>query len=198
MRTEPRSSAATRGLLSALVLALLSLLAPTLAWGRAPDLEVWTHPDCGHCRAAHVFLEQLQVRHPDLVVVEHDVSLDDAAMDDLRKRTNEAGLASVGLPTFSVRGVLRVGFDSAETTGRTLEALLASPDAREPRAEVAPEEGAICVPETCAPESEKAPNPFWPTWLQGLDMTDIVTFVVFIGIWLALQTWVLPKLGVPT
>lgn len=29
-------------------------------------------------------------------------------------------------------------------------------------------------------------------------MNDLVLFIVFIGVWLVLQTWVLPKLGVPT
>jgi hypothetical protein len=29
-------------------------------------------------------------------------------------------------------------------------------------------------------------------------MNDLVLFLVFIGVWLALQRWVLPRLGVPT
>ena len=191
--------ARARGLLLSLAVALLALFAAIPAWAQAPDVEVWTHPDCTHCRAAHAFLDDLRARRPEIVVVEHDVSTDDAALEDLRRRSNEAGLPNVGLPTFSVRGKLRVGFDAADTTGPTIEALIERPESGvSAQPEGAPEDGAVCVPESCAPDSNPGANPSRRTWLQGIDMTDLVTFVLFIGIWLALQTWVLPKLGVPT
>jgi len=29
-------------------------------------------------------------------------------------------------------------------------------------------------------------------------MNDFLSMVLFVGVWIALQTWILPRLGVPT
>jgi len=29
-------------------------------------------------------------------------------------------------------------------------------------------------------------------------MNDFLSIVLFVGVWIALQTWILPRLGVPT
>jgi len=120
-------------LLAALALALLasSAGAAAAASGGAPDIVLWGHPGCPHCRAAHVWLEELRTRRPELVIVEHDVSQDAEALAELRRQSAAAGLDRVGLPTWSVRGELLVGFGSRSTTGRKIEALL---DARAPPA----------------------------------------------------------------
>jgi len=120
----------------ALVVALLlgSMFVPAgLAYSASaasPDITMWGHPECRHCLAAHSYLDELRARRPDLVIVEHDVSVDDGAANELRASTRQAGLQVVGLPSFLVRGRFLVGFDSAEITGPAIEALLLS-DARQ-------------------------------------------------------------------
>jgi hypothetical protein len=113
--------------LRALATALLVLVAllGSQAWGTDPDIVMWGHPACPHCRAAHAFLDELKLRRPDLRIVEHDVTLAPESHDELRARTKHAGLDVVGLPSFVVRGRFLVGFDTAETTGLQIEALLA-------------------------------------------------------------------------
>ena len=97
--------------------------------GAGPDLVLFGRPGCPHCRAAHGWLEGLRARRPELVIVEHDVSQDAEALRELRERSAASGRGAVGVPTWLVRGELLVGFASAETTGRAIEALL---DARAP------------------------------------------------------------------
>jgi hypothetical protein len=124
-------SAAGRRALVALALALLAA-APALASadpaevGAAPDIVLWGHPGCPHCRAAHAWLAELRVRRPELVVVEHDVSRDADALAELHRQSAAAGRRIVAFPTWRVRGELLVGFGSGETTGRAIEALLAA------------------------------------------------------------------------
>jgi glutaredoxin len=107
------------------------------------DIVMWGHPECPHCREAGSYLDELRARHPDLVILEHDVSADEDALKDLRERTQEAGLDVVGLPSFLVRGRFIVGFHSAEVTGPAIEALLL-PDERQP----APTHGPAHPPDT--------------------------------------------------
>jgi len=118
------------------LLAFLAVLLSVLGTANAapPDVVMWGHPGCPHCRAAHAYLEELRDRRPDLVIVEHDVSEDAAAFEALRAHSQRAGLDMVGLPSFLVRGTFLVGFDSAETTGASIEALLPprKPDPRLP------------------------------------------------------------------
>jgi glutaredoxin len=107
--------------------ALLALVALFAGPERAadPDIVMWGHPACPHCRAAHAFLDGLRERRPDLQIVEHDVTQSAEAYEELRARTEQAGLDAVGLPSFVVRGRFEVGFDTAETTGLLIESLLA-------------------------------------------------------------------------
>lgn len=90
----------------------------------APDIVMWGHPGCPHCRAAHAYLDALRARRPELAILEHDVAADPASFEELRARSQQAGIDMVGVPSFLVRGTFLVGFDSAETTGRSIEALL--------------------------------------------------------------------------
>lgn len=123
-----RPSRAERRLTLAVVLFLGTLFA-VAGWARpasaaSPDIVMWGHPGCPHCRAAHGYLDGLRERRPELVIVEHDVSVDHDAFEGLRARSQQAGLDMVGLPSFLVRGTFIVGFDSPEVTGPTIEALL--------------------------------------------------------------------------
>jgi len=113
---------------------LAALVLGALAWpARAeapPDIEVFTRAGCPHCEAAHAFLAELQRERPELRVVERDVARDPAARERLAALAAAHGAATVGVPTFLVRGKLIVGFASAETSGRQLRAALAGEEER--------------------------------------------------------------------
>jgi glutaredoxin len=106
-----------------LLVALLSMTRLTSA-SSSPDIVMWGHPGCPHCRAAHAYLDGLRARRSELVIVEHDVTTDASSFEDLRARSHRAGLDMVGLPSFLVRETFLVGFDTAGTTGSAIEALL--------------------------------------------------------------------------
>jgi glutaredoxin len=89
------------------------------------DLVVYVGEGCPHCARALEWLDAFVERRPDLKVEVHDVVRDPAALAALRRLATERGLSGVSVPTFVVRGQhVRVGFASAETTGRALEGLL--------------------------------------------------------------------------
>lgn len=147
---------------------------------------MWGHPECPHCREAHVYFDELRARRPDLVIVEHDVSVDDGARQDLRARSRKAGLDVVGLPSFIVRGRFIVGFDSAEITGPAIEALLL-PDERQP----APTDGPADPPDTEASRLTDASGQPRPTddevdvpWLGRLSARrlGLPLFTIAIGL----------------
>lgn len=153
-RTRPLGSSGRRQLIAALFAALLLALGSLAAPARAaePDILMWGHPACPHCRAAHAFLDELRLRRPELVIVEHDVEASEAAYEDLRVRSERAGLDMVGLPSFVVRGQFLVGFDSAASTGAQIEALLApTPPPVEHGPAHAPGSDAQRVPESTGP-----------------------------------------------
>jgi len=103
----------------------VALLAALPAAARAePVLEVFRRADCPHCARAEAFLATLAARHPALRIETHDVGTDLAARARLVRLAALAGVQPA-VPAFHVGGRLLVGFRSAETTGRELEALLA-------------------------------------------------------------------------
>jgi hypothetical protein len=69
----------------------------------------------------------LQRRRPSLQVRVRDISQDAAAFQEFHELADRAGIRPVGVPAFHLRGRLIVGFLSAETTGRAIEALLNQP-----------------------------------------------------------------------
>lgn len=107
----------------AALLAAAALLATSGARAEEPAaLEVFSRPDCPHCARADAFLAELAARRP-LRVTHHDVTRDPAALQRLQQLAQQAGVQPA-VPAFHARGRLWVGFRSAETTGRELEALL--------------------------------------------------------------------------
>lgn len=90
-----------------------------------PDIEVFSSPRCPHCRAAKLFLAQLQRERPELTVVMHDVDRDAEALERLRELSTRFGYGTVGVPTLYLRGTLIVGFGGPETTGERIRSLLA-------------------------------------------------------------------------
>jgi glutaredoxin len=114
----------------------------------APELEVFVRPGCPFCEAAKGYLRELEYRRPGLYVRIRDISVDPEALRELRDLAHRSGVQPVGVPAFYLRGQLIVGFLSAETTGKAIEALLdQAPAAIEPGAgKRPPAVGAVDVP----------------------------------------------------
>jgi glutaredoxin len=96
--------------------------ANTLAWEHDGRLHVFIHPDCPHCHDAIAFLKT----RPELNVVLHDVSTP-ASEHLFRMVADQYRIAErdLGVPLFVFGDRHLIGFDSAETTGRELLALVA-------------------------------------------------------------------------
>jgi len=95
----------------------------------AEELQVFVRPGCPYCEAAKRFLPELERTRPKLRIHVRDISEDRQALADLQNLADRFGLRPIGVPAFYLRGKLIVGFDSAETTGRELAALLDQPAA---------------------------------------------------------------------
>jgi len=96
----------------------------------AEELQVFVRPGCPYCEAAKRFLPELQRSRPALRIHIRDISEDRQALADLQHLADQFGVHPIGVPAFYLRGKLIVGFDSAETTGRELAALLDQPAAQ--------------------------------------------------------------------
>ncbi|HSK01677.1 MAG TPA: glutaredoxin family protein [Kofleriaceae bacterium] len=109
---------------------VLVLIAAAIAWSpaaavaapprEAPVLEVFTRAGCSHCARAGVYLDELQARRPEVRVIVSDVGADPAARARLRELAERHG-ALLAVPAFVVGDRMLVGFDAADTTGRTIE-----------------------------------------------------------------------------
>jgi glutaredoxin len=86
-------------------------------------IEVFGREGCAHCAAAQGYLQELQRVRGELRVRHHDVGKDRAALERLRELAAQADVQAA-VPAFYVRGRLFVGFDSAATTGKEIEAWL--------------------------------------------------------------------------
>lgn len=91
------------------------------------DIEVFVRPGCPYCEEAKRFLADLQRRCPGYHFRIRDVSQDADALQEFIELGHRFGVRPIGVPAFYLRGQLIVGFMSAETTGRALEALLELP-----------------------------------------------------------------------
>lgn len=65
------------------------------------QVTVYTTPTCGYCRQVKLFLTENGVEYKEV-----DVSTDDAAAEDIVRRTNQ-----YSVPVVDVDGTLVVGFD---------------------------------------------------------------------------------------
>jgi len=85
-------------------------------------IEVFEREDCGHCRDEKEFLNQLQKERGDLIVTYHDIGekvhkehfLQLTELEDIPKVT----------PITIIDAVILQGFDTAETTGKKIRALI--------------------------------------------------------------------------
>jgi hypothetical protein len=90
-----------------------------------PDLLLYVGEGCPHCGRALAWVNDLVARRPELRVEIFDVVHDRQALESLGRLAREAGMGGVSVPTIVVRGdLIQVGFATAESTGRDLEALL--------------------------------------------------------------------------
>ncbi|HVW36010.1 MAG TPA: glutaredoxin [Pirellulales bacterium] len=97
-------------------------------------IHAYTREGCPHCRDAKAFLKQLQQRRPGIRVVIHDVVSEPGARDRMNELSRRFGIPATGLPCFYVCGRFMVGFNTAQTTGRQLEALFQNPKEEKPAA----------------------------------------------------------------
>jgi glutaredoxin len=93
------------------------------------ELEVFVRPGCPYCEEAKRFLTDLQRQRPRLRVRLRDISQNAEALQELSELAHRSGIRPVGVPAFYIRGHLIIGFLSAETTGKEIEALLDRPAA---------------------------------------------------------------------
>lgn len=106
---------------------------------KPPDIEIFVRAGCPHCARAKEFLAALRRERPHLTMVEREVSRDPQALRRLRELAAARGVEQLGVPAFYIRDVLLIGFSDAETTGRTIRALLAAAAAPpEPAAALTP------------------------------------------------------------
>lgn len=165
------------------VLAVVGISRPASA--STPDIVMWGHTGCPHCRAAHTYLDGLRARRPELGIVEHDVAADPASFEELRARSEQAGVDMVGVPSFLVRGTFLVGFDSPETTGRSIEAMLAPQPPASP-----PEHGSAHAPgsEARVPSTNRSPvaseGELELPWFGGVSVRELglPLFTIAVGL----------------
>jgi glutaredoxin len=93
----------------------------------APDIEVFMREGCPACSAAKRFLDALQWERPGLRIIYSDVGRDPEALARLQALAAQRGVHALGVPAFSLRAELHIGFVSADTTGDRLRALLDRP-----------------------------------------------------------------------
>ena len=126
IRLYPLLALAGALLLGALAMFLDSRRPPPVTSVAGVDVEVFVQPGCPHCEAARRWLGALRRERPQVVVVEHDVLHEPAALARLRDLATFAGAKAVATPALLVRGTLLIGWRDDATSGARVTALLAS------------------------------------------------------------------------
>jgi hypothetical protein len=124
----------------------------------------WTET-CPHCQAARPFVEALPARHPWLELHSHNLNADREAARRYVDMAASLGETARSVPAFLFCGRLEVGFDSAEQSGRALEAALIECH-REKSANAA-------VDRNNLPETRTAPPPSPAMTIPGLGAVDL-------------------------
>jgi hypothetical protein len=145
-------------------------------------IEAFARKGCPHCSAAEAYLHALQRQRGELRVSHYDVVDDPAALDRLRMLALQAGLAQAAVPALYVRGRLFVGFDSAETTGKSIEAWIDQKGA--PRTATP---AAACEPSNASPCPEAPPERQYRMRVPLLGELDVRTlglplFTIMVGL----------------
>ena len=85
-------------------------------------LEVFERDDCSHCQDEKEFLNQLSKDRWDLIVVYHDIG-EREHKEHFIQLTELEGIPKV-TPITIIDSIILQGFDTAETTGKKIEALI--------------------------------------------------------------------------
>lgn len=89
-----------------------------------PTIVLFHGEGCPHCAAERAFLADLAIRHPGIVVQEHEVWYDPAGRELLARTAEELGFEPVGVPVTVVGDRVWIGFDDA--TAQEIEAAATS------------------------------------------------------------------------
>lgn len=92
--------------------------ATELDWRQDGRLHVFFSPDCPHCHEAIEYLKAERIDH-----IRHDVSKPTSEAL-LRRVVKHFGLERIGVPVFVYGSRYLIGFESPESTGRELRALM--------------------------------------------------------------------------
>lgn len=87
-------------------------------------LEVFVKDGCTYCDKSKEFLRQLQAEHPEVSIIERNVSKDSQALADLKAIAAVHKEQRIVVPTFRVGDKVITGFSGPETTGKQLMAML--------------------------------------------------------------------------
>ena len=86
-------------------------------------IKAYVRPGCKHCQAARQFLNEMVLSWPALSVQYFDVDSDLNARAESRRLAEKFNVQIPSFPVIQVAGRLVVGFQTAEITGRNIEAL---------------------------------------------------------------------------
>lgn len=86
----------------------------------AADIEVFVREGCPHCDKAKEFLAGLAVAQPELRIIVRDVTHDSAALERLKKLSEDQGFSKLSVPAFVVNGRLIVGYSDEAKTGNLI------------------------------------------------------------------------------
>lgn len=124
-----------RGVTAKILLAVLFLSAATAVLAQPGNgtssrtspcrsLEVFHRVGCPHCARALRYLDELREREPSIDIRIHEVNESREATERFVSLNRRFGVARPGVPAFLACDGFLVGFTSAETTGKEIEAML--------------------------------------------------------------------------
>ncbi|MBU0577168.1 glutaredoxin [Patescibacteria group bacterium] len=115
-----------KNILIALTIGVAVLAAPLANAIDQPEdtvrIEVFERDDCGHCQDEKEFLNDLQKERGDLIIVYHDIG-EKFHKEHFLQLTELENIPKV-TPITIIDSVILQGFDTAETTGKKMQALI--------------------------------------------------------------------------
>jgi cytochrome c biogenesis protein CcdA/thiol-disulfide isomerase/thioredoxin len=177
------------------VLGTLTALALLLPTARATDgvtLLYFGADGCPYCQQMEVFLDELEGRHPEGLVVERrEVSGDPAARQRWRAELATRGEQPTGVPTAILGEQVWVGFDQgvAEQIERTVDAALEAAAPIGPPVPDGPEDAEVTDP----PDPVEVPL-LGPVRLEGRSPLAATALIAFVDGFNPCSLWVLTVL----
>lgn len=87
-------------------------------------IDVYAREGCPHCRDAKAYLQRLPGMYPGFEIRIRDIGQDAQARQELSRLVQKHRQAAASVPVFHLCNQLIVGFDSPDTTGKRIEAVL--------------------------------------------------------------------------